>query len=196
MTPRISPASPPDWSPEMTAFINNFRSGVVAHTPEENRQPGTNLLGTLARYPSLSMGFLTFNRHLLSTSALSARQRELLVLRVAAIRQSDYEWAQHVILAERAGIQADEITRIVDGPDAPGWTVFERSLLKSVDELLADGVVSDETWTVLAAEFDDQQLMDVVFTVGCYSMLAMALRSFGVEPEAGLVPFLPKRLAE
>lgn len=33
--------------------------------------------------------------------------------------------------------------------------------------------------------------MDVVFTVGCYSMLAMALRSFGVQPEEALVPFLP-----
>lgn len=188
---RIDPAKRADWSTEMQDFVDGFRSSVASAGPEEGRQAGDNLLGTLARYPSLAMAFLTFNKHLLSGSALTIRQRELLVLRVAHIRRSDYEWAQHVILADRAGVTADEINRVTIGPDAPEWTPIEGALLASVDELLSEGVIRDETWKVLAAEFDEQKLMDVVFTVGCYSMLAMSLRSFGIEPEDGLRPFLP-----
>jgi alkylhydroperoxidase family enzyme len=53
-------------------------------------------------------------------------------------------------------------------------------LVAAVDELVRDAVVSDETWAALAAELSEQQLMDVVFTVGAYDLLAMAFRTFGV----------------
>ena len=188
---RIPPLPQDDWTEEIATYIAGFRSAVASSAPEENRQPGTNLLGTLAQHPSLAMAFLSFNRHLLSQSTLSVRQRELLVLRVASLRRSDYEWAQHVILADRAGITADEIARIGEGPDAVGWSSDERALLTAADELVVDGAISDGTWAALSGELDDRQLMDVVFTVGCYAMMATALRSFGVEPEAGLVPYLP-----
>jgi len=41
--------------------------------------------------------------------------------------------------------------------------------------------VTDRTWGLLAGGLDEQQLMDLVFTVGTYDLLAMALRTFGVE---------------
>ena len=53
-------------------------------------------------------------------------------------------------------------------------------MVRAVDELVADALISDATWAVLAAELDVQQLMDLVFTVGAYDLLAMAFRSFGV----------------
>ena len=61
-------------------------------------------------------------------------------------------------------------------------------MLRAVDELVADALVSDATWAVLAASLDDQQLMDLVFTVGAYDLLAMAFRSFGIELDADLGP--------
>jgi AhpD family alkylhydroperoxidase len=188
---RITPVPRAEWSAELTTFIAGFRSAVRGGRPDEGRQSGANLLGTLARYPALAKAFLAFNGHLLYGSTLSPRQRELLILRVASLRRCDYEWAQHVILAETAGLHPEEIARVAKGPDAPGWTVIERSLVKAADELLADGSVSGHTWSVLASHFDDRQLMDVVFTVGTYELLAMALRSLGVEPEADLIPYLP-----
>jgi hypothetical protein len=39
----------------------------------------------------------------------------------------------------------------------------------------------------LASELDDRQLMDVVFTVGAYDLLAMAFRTFGVPLDEDLV---------
>jgi alkylhydroperoxidase family enzyme len=108
------------------------------------------------------------------------------VLRVATVRKCDYEWAQHVVLAGDAGISADEVDRVRAGPDAPGWDPVDAALLQAVDELLRDAEVGDATWTALAGGLDEQQLMDLVFTVGAYDLLAMALKSFGVALDADL----------
>jgi alkylhydroperoxidase family enzyme len=152
----------------------------------EGRPKALNALGTFARHPVLARAFNAFNGHLLYTSTLSDRQRELLVLRVAVVRDSEYERRQHVILAKDVGINPEEIEWIVEGPDAPGWGSLESAMLRAVDELLADAYISDRTWESLAAGLETEQLMDLVFTVGAYELLAMAFRSFGVIPDGDL----------
>jgi alkylhydroperoxidase family enzyme len=173
-----------------------MREALAALLPENPRHPlpprrddrpkGLNLLGTFARHPALVRAYHTFNGHLLFGSTLDPRERELLILRVAAVRSAEYEWAQHVVLASDAGLSADEVARVAEGPDAPGWDALDRALLRAVDELVRDARVADHTWAELAAELDEQQLMDLVFTVGAYELLAMAMRSFGVELDADL----------
>jgi AhpD family alkylhydroperoxidase len=168
-----------------------MREAIAALRPPDPRHPlpprtegrpkGLNALGTLARHPALTRAFNTFNGHVQFATTLSPRQRELLVLRVAERRHCAYEWAQHVVLAGDAGLSAEEIARIADGPDAPAWSALERAMLAAVDELIDEAMVTDATWAVLASELDQQQLMDLVFTVGAYELLAMAFRSFGVE---------------
>ena len=93
-----------------------------------------------------------------------------------------------MVLADEAGIDEQEIGRIADGPDAAGWSPRDAAMLRAVDELVADAMVSDATWAVLAETMDEQQLMDLVFTVGAYDLLAMAFRSFGVELDDDLGP--------
>ena len=100
---------------------------------------------------------------------------------MGTLRSSDYEWRQHERLAADAGITPEEVERVVEGPGAPGWSPLERAVLSAVDELVRDAVVADDTWEVLAGELDVEQLMDLVFTVGAYDLLAMVFRSFGVQ---------------
>jgi alkylhydroperoxidase family enzyme len=154
----------------------------------EGRPKGLNALGMLAWHPELARAYNFFTGQMLYGSTLTPRQRELAVLRVAAVRDSEYEWAQHAATATDNGIEADEVARIGAGPDAPGWTDLERALLRAVDELVGDALISDETWSVLAGEFDERQLMDLVFTVGLYDVFAMALRTFGVALDDDLKP--------
>src|SRR5437660_12232262 len=85
----------------------------------EGRPKGLNALGTLARHPELTRAFHTFNGHVLFASTLSPRQRELLVLRVAWLRRSTYEWEQHAVMAADAGLHAGEVDRVAEGPEAP-----------------------------------------------------------------------------
>jgi alkylhydroperoxidase family enzyme len=173
-----------------------MRDALAALRPENPRHPfperrddrpkGLNLLGTFAHHPELIRAYHTFNGHVLFGSTLSTRQRELLVLRVASRRQAEYEWIQHKVLGGDVGIEPDEIDRIIEGPDAAGWSALDAAMLRAVDELLADAEIADGTWATLAGELDVPQLMDLVFTVGAYDLLAMALKAFGVEVDADL----------
>jgi alkylhydroperoxidase family enzyme len=182
--PRIRPLPPGEWPEEMRDALAALRPPNPRH-PLPSRDPGRpkglNVLGTLAHHPELTRAYHVFNGHLLFASTLSPRERELLILRVAAVREAEYEWAQHVVQAADAGLSPDDIERIAEGPDAPGWSSLEAAMLRAVDELIRDAKVSDTTWEVLAGDLEVPQLMDLVFTVGAYELLAMAFRSFGVE---------------
>jgi alkylhydroperoxidase family enzyme len=181
--PRLSPLPPGEWPEEMGAAIAALRPSAPRHPfpKREGRPKGLNALGTLARHPELTTAFNTLNGHILFGTTLTPRQRELLVLRVATVRQSAYEWEQHRVLAADAGLEPADIDRIVQGPDAPGWSTLDQAMVRAVDELIGAGEIAEATWDLLATELDDRQLMDLVFTVGTYELLALAFRTFGVE---------------
>src|SRR4029079_13881948 len=105
---------------------------------------------------------------------------------------SGYEWAQHVAIARRSNVTDDEIRRIVAGPDDASWSADDRVLLEAVDELVSDTFISGPTWDSLAHRWSEQQLMDIVFTVGQYLLVSMALNSFGVQIEDGVDRFPPE----
>ena len=181
---RIEPLPPGEWPDAMRDALAALHPPVLRHPipPRDPERPkGLNVLGTLARHPDLTRGFHALTGHVLFASTITPRQRELLVLRVAAVRGSDYEWAQHLVLARDAGITGEEIERVAAGGGADGWSPLEASLLAAVDELLAEARVGDATWAALSAELDDQQLLDVIATVGTYDLLAMVLRSCGTQ---------------
>ncbi|HTN99478.1 MAG TPA: carboxymuconolactone decarboxylase family protein, partial [Microthrixaceae bacterium] len=71
-----------------------------------------NLFKTLANHPKLMRSWLRFGGQLLQRSTLSDRERELVILRVAARCGSAYEWGQHVGIARHAGLSDDEIRLI------------------------------------------------------------------------------------
>jgi 4-carboxymuconolactone decarboxylase len=175
---RLPPLPADQWD----EAVDQALAGML---PAERRNPrdASNVLSTLVNHPALTKAFLRFNVHLLYTSTLPPRIRELAILRVAHRRDCAYEWTHHVELAKREGISDDEIAAVRRGPDS--WTAdeFERAVLTGVDELDEKSQLSDETWATLGERLDDRQRMDYVFTVGSYTMLAMALNTFGVELE-------------
>ena len=186
---RIEPIPVREWPEEMRVAMAALRPANPRHpfpAPDPNRPKGLNALGTFARHPELARAYNTFNGHVLFASHLTPRQRELLVLRVAVLRHCEYERLQHEVMAADAGLSTEEIERVASGPDARGWSALDAALVRAVDELIADGVIADDTWTALAAQLDTEQLMDVVFTVGAYEILAFAFRSFGVEVDDDL----------
>ena len=181
---RLDPIPPGEWPPAMQDALAALRPARPRHPfpPRDPSRPkGLNALGLLAHHPELTTAYHHFNGHILFGTTLTPRQRELLVLRVAHLRQAEYEWAQHAVLAGDAGISDEEVARVRIGAAAEGWAAPDAALLAAADELVADARLSDQTWATLAAELDTQQLMDVVFTVGAYDLLAMVFRTFDVE---------------
>ena len=182
MAPRIEPLPPDEWDDDLRPLLEASQASLGRPL---------NIFATLANHPKLLKRWSVLANHVLFKSSIPAREREMLILRTGLRCGSDYEWGQHVGIARGAGLSDVEIARVAEGPEASGWTAGERALLRAADELHDAQVVRDGTWTELAEAWSTQQLMDIVMTVGMYTQVAMALRSFGVEREPG-VPGLPE----
>jgi AhpD family alkylhydroperoxidase len=176
-TPRVEPLADDEIDPEIR---ERFGEGPIL-----------NIFRTLAHHPKLMKRWLVFGNHVLAKSTLPPRERELVILRVGWLCRCGYEWGQHVAIARAAGLDDAEIERIAAGPDAEGWSERERLLLRATDELHADAFVSDATWTGLSAHLSTEQCIDLVFAVGQYNLVSMALNTLGVQPESEDFPPLP-----
>jgi 4-carboxymuconolactone decarboxylase len=148
-----------------------------------------NIFATLVRHPRLFKRWSGFGGFLLYRGELPARHRELLILRTAWNTRAEYEWGQHVRIARELGLTDVEISRVLDGPDAAGWSALEAALLRASDELHNESTISDATWAVLVAEYDESQMIEVCMVVGQYHLVAFTLNALGVERERGVGGF-------
>ncbi len=176
--PRIAPAPPSQWTDEIREF---FAAREAAGGPALSR---LNISMTLAQHPELAIPYLNFGMHILNASTLSPRVREVATLRTAWLYHSEYQWDKHVQAAQRIGMSPAELEAIKTGADAPVWSEFERHLIRAVDQLRNDTAIDDETWQGLAEHLNRRQLLDFLFTVGSYAMLAMVMNAVGVQLEA------------
>ncbi len=177
--PRLDPIQLEDWTDE------------IKKTLQPNVDKGTvfNIFKTLAHHPDLFRRWLVFGNHVLFKSTLPPRERELIILRIGWLCEAEYEWGQHVLIGKETGLTAEEIDRIKAGPNARGWSEADKLLLQATDELRKDAFVSNSTWQGLTKHFDKKQLMDMVFAVGQYNLVSMALNTLGVQLDDGLEGF-------
>lgn len=183
ITPRILPLPRAEWTDDARE--------VFAYWGEPNAwEEGskTNILMVMGNHPELGKVYNIWGKHLLMANTLSTRALELLILRVAWRVKSAYEWHNHVGYGLNAGLTLDDIAAIRDFPEGGQWSEQDALVLRSVDELMDGGKISDATWNALGAHFDTKQTMDLVFSIGHYVMTSWALSSFGVEIEGGADP--------
>ena len=179
--PRVPPLDPSEWDEELGALRSQL----------EGTDRVLNIYKTLAQHPKLLRRWGVFGTHVLFKSTLPARERELLILRTGWLCQSGYEWGQHVLIGRTAGLTDEEIDRVREGPDAAGWPTADADLLRAADELHNDSFISDATWNALSERFDTKQMIDLIFAVGQYHTVSMALNSLGVQLDDG-IEGLPK----
>jgi len=148
-----------------------------------------NVITTLMRHMPLFTSFNVLGRYIMSDSSLEPRLREILIMRVGYNTNCEYQWGQHVRMSVPAGLTSEDHARIKKGADAEGWSELEAALITAVDELIGDTMIGDATWAALSEHLSTEQLIDSIFTVGHYNMVAMALNSIGVQPESGLAGF-------
>ena len=179
-TPRIQPLELPEWDAKL-------RERQMANRPKEMGEgdaPVFNIFKTLANHPRMAEKFTAWGGQMLFRSTLSPRDRELAILRTGWLCRATYEWHHHVEIGlDHAGLSEADIAACKAGPEAPGISPDDAALLAAVDELHTDQSVSGATWESLAARLSTEQLIDLVMVVGNYTMVSMALNSFGVQLE-------------
>ena len=174
--PRIAPIDPADFTPEQRAAL-----------PGGN---GNANMRTVVREPELARRWYAWSTYLWDStsrgdSAIPPREKQLVILRVNWLCHDDWMWGRHAPRAKGLGWTSEDIARIPKGPDAPGWTEWDRTLLQAVEEMHTDYFISDATWARLAAHYNVRQMLDFVLTVGQYHLNGMYLNSVGAPKEPG-----------
>jgi len=142
-----------------------------------------NLFTTLGRHRPLFRGWLRFAGRLMPAGKLPRRETELVILRVAHLRDCRYEFDAHVHLARPAGVGADDVARVLVGPAAAGWSPREAAILAAADELHARQDLADDTWTALRRHLDEREAIELLLLVGHYEMLATVITALRIQPD-------------
>jgi 4-carboxymuconolactone decarboxylase len=188
--PRIAPIPAAEWGADEQRAIAGAFGEAAVESFRTGERPCPNVVTTLARHPTLSGAWLKFNNVLFRELALEPRLRELAILRVAARTGAEYEWAQHVRLAQQLGVTDAEVDAAGDANGTGAlhdWSPVEAAALDATDELVADHVVSDATYARLAAHLDERTIMELIFAIGAYTCLAMVFNSAGIQLDDDLI---------
>ncbi len=175
MSARIAPGN--------RAEAGLFAWGFAQLAGRVARTEAPKLFLTMGRRPKLFRGWLRFAGRLMPGGTLPRRDTELVILRVAYLRQCAYEFEHHVRLGRRAGVSAADLTRIQQDPAAAGWTARERALLGAVDMLHAEQDLDDDTWSALREHLDEACAVEFLMLAGHYEMLATFLNTLRIQPD-------------
>lgn len=173
---RITPLAPEEFDEAAIELVVSVRKSLG--TNEMDKIP--EVFGVMLRDPGLFRCQMDMGVQLLGKGSISKRERELAILRTGWLCRAPYEWGEHVDIAKRYGVTGEEIERVTIGSTAPGWNDHDRAILKAVEELLDDRMISDATWNELAKSWDERQLMEFPVLVGQYFTIALQQNSLRI----------------
>jgi 4-carboxymuconolactone decarboxylase len=179
--PRVPQITRAEWTDAVRDVFAVFEGKQARENGSENP-----VIKTFAQHPVLTKPFLRFNWHLLNTSTVPVRLRQLAILRVAWTRRAEYMWASHMRLSLDLGLTPKDFEAVKAGSEAPRWSEAERAVLRAVEQLRDESDLDDPAWNALARHFDRHQMMDFLFTVGTYILLALAFNAMRIELEPEL----------
>lgn len=169
------------------AFFGQWTGGIFKNA---DRNP---VLRTFAHHPVLANAFSPLNIHLLSeNNTLPIKLRQIAIMRVAWITGATYMWSSHLSTSKSCGLTDEFYAPVQNGADDPYFTALETTVIRATEDLVRDQKISDANWAALMAEWNEQQMLDFLFTVGCYTMVAGVMRSTGAERQEDLLELAAK----
>lgn len=188
---------------ELGLIGNRFRPLAHAEMTDAQRAMVRNILdgprdavrgpfNVLLRAPEMGDLAQALGAYVRFQSSLSATLREMAIIMTAAYWRAEYEWYAHKNAALSVGLDPAIVAAIAGRRRPPGMNAAEAALYDFCAELLNDHRIDDDTYATALAELGEQGLVEVIGTVGYYSLVSMALNvdeyplPDGVEPEFAL----------
>jgi 4-carboxymuconolactone decarboxylase len=168
--PRL-PALPAEERTERQQLLLDEMSMVVVDGVRKPREDMA-ALEILVRHAELYKAHVEVAQKYLSDCEMGIRDRELAILRIGWLSQAPFEWGAHVKIGKRNGITPEEIERVIEGSSATGWSKQDRAILRAMEELHFDSMISDGTWTDLQEFYSDKKLIELVILAGQYKTVA------------------------
>jgi AhpD family alkylhydroperoxidase len=152
-----------------------------------------NLYRALGNHPALVAAWTEFANSIRHDSRTPRALRELMILRVAQVVHSEYEWAHHLRMARKAGVREAQIAALARWRESPEFDAREKAALEFA-EAVSRCDVSDAVHAAVRKHFGDAEYVELAVTAGFYAMVARVLDALRVtmdEDVRGYSPELP-----
>ncbi len=149
-----------------------------------------NLYKGLANHPALVAAWTEFSKILRYDTRTPRALRELVILRGAQLCRSEYEWAQHLRMARKAGVTDEQIGALASFRTSKAFTNREKAAL-ALAEAVTLGKVSDEVYAEARKHFDEHDYVELSMVAAFYAMVARMLDAMGIELEADAREYSP-----
>ena len=123
--------------------------------------------------------------------ALSPEVREIVTLTAAKVLKCQYVWTHHCDSAGQAGVREAVVEAIREGSPPQRLLPKEGVFVQFTQELLENKRIRDATYSAVEHLLGQQGAVELVLTIGYYSMLCLAINALEVDLEDGVEPLLP-----
>lgn len=150
-----------------------------------------NLYKALGNHPELVAAWAEFSKTLRHDTRTPRALRELVILRGAQVMRSEYEWAQHLAMARKAGVSEVKIKNLASWRTSSEFSEQEKAAL-ALAEAVTEGRVSDEVYARAKKHFDDHDYVELALVAAFYAMVGRMIDAMGVELEPEMKNYSPK----
>jgi alkylhydroperoxidase family enzyme len=150
-----------------------------------------NLYRGLGNHPALVAAWTEFSKTLRYDTRTPRDLRELVILRAAQLMKSEYEWAQHLTMARKAGVREEQIAALASWRVSGVFDAREKAAL-ALAEAVTQGRVSDEVYAEATRHFDHHDYVELSLVAAFYAMVARMLDAMGIQLEPDVRDHQPR----
>ena len=162
--------------PELAEPIGTIRAG--------RRGSLLNLYKLLLHSPPLALSWLDLISTARFKSALDGRLREIVIIRVGYLNNTEYVIKQHVPqLSAPEGLSQAECDALADWQKSKFFDARERAALAYADAMTRDIAVPDSLFEPLRPHFSERQIVELTVLIGIYNMHTRVFRALRIDPE-------------
>ncbi|WP_392542116.1 carboxymuconolactone decarboxylase family protein [Oryzobacter telluris] len=192
MSERLPRLVPPFTDPRSREVHDAILGGPRASGPQAFSIEATDgslrgPFGLMLHAPHLGLPLQALGSAVRYETSLTARARELAILRVAALTDSAFERFAHELVGAAVGLDDAELAAVASGTFASreGVDAGEAAVVDLVDRLVARDPLDDVAYAAAVDALGEPVLLELVVLVGYYVTLAQLLAVFRVGAPEG-----------
>jgi alkylhydroperoxidase family enzyme len=162
--------------PELAEMIERFRTG--------RRGRLINIYRMLLNAPPLAESWFNHSNTVRWKTTLSGRLREIVIIRMGHLTNSQYVLRQHVpSLALADGLSLAECDALADWRASDFFSASERAVLAYADTMTREIAVPDAVFAEIARHFKPREIVELTVLIGTYNMNARVLQALELDLE-------------
>lgn len=189
---RLTPISRDAATPEQAEVFDAIaasRGGSFQLTDEAGGLMGP--FNAMVTSPGIGARLESLGAAVRFESGIERRLLELAIVTVGAHWKANFEWWAHAPMARNAGI-SDAVLDAIQAGDTPTFEhADEETIYAFVQELIKTGRASDAVYNAAIEVVGEAGGVDLVATVGYYSLISLTLNAFEVPLPPGETEIWP-----